>query len=329
MNLSHTIESKIIRNKTVAFLFIVFIGITGLAQQNPQFSQYLQNPLVLNPAIIGAEDITDFTLGYRNQWTGFQGAPRTATLSFQSPTALLFSGKSNIDKSHSGIGAFIYTDDTGPINRSGYYLGYAYHLKASEEWYVSLGTFVGGNQFRFDESDEILIDNPNDILVQNFSTTSLDISAGLYIYSKHLFMGMAANQLLDNEISYNIQNGVLTSGKLNRNYNVLIGSRVEIDRDWTLIPAGVLKTVINAPVQWDMNVKAEYQNRLWGGISYRNKESVYALAGFRLWNSLSISYSYDYPISELRSNQSGSHEIVISYKVFGKGNNCGCAVNSL
>ena len=56
---------------------VLLLSSAGLAQQNPQFSQYLQNSLILNPAIIGAEDITEFTLGYRNQWTGFEGAPRT------------------------------------------------------------------------------------------------------------------------------------------------------------------------------------------------------------------------------------------------------------
>ncbi len=316
--------------KQTLVLMAILISIKSYAQQNPQFSQYLQNPLVLNPAIAGAEGFLDITLGYRNQWTGFEGAPKTGTLSFHTPTALLFGkNRRSTNGSHSGIGAFVYGDNTGPINQSGYYLSYAYHLQASEDWFVSLGTFVGASQFSFNANEVELIDNPNDILVQNISNTNFDMSFGLYVYSKDLFFGIAANQVLDQEIPFDLQNGILTTGKQHRNYNFLIGSRVTMDRDWTIIPSGVLRTVENAPVQWDISVKAEYQNRLWGGISYRNEESVYALVGFRVWDSFSVGYSYDYPISEFRNNQSGSHEIVLSYRIFGGNNKCGCAVNSL
>ncbi len=313
--------------RTIIILFLL-LPIKNYAQQNPQFSQYLQNPLVLNPAITGAEDFLDITLGYRNQWTGFKGAPKTGTLSFHTPMSVLTDRRS-YSGSHSSIGAFVYSDDTGPINQSGYYASYAYHLQTSEEWFVSLGTFVGASQFSFNANEVELIDNPNDILVQNISNTNFDMSLGLYVYSKYMFIGIAANQVLDQEIPHDLQNGSLTTGKQNRNYNFLLGSRIIADRDWTIIPSGVLRTVENAPVQWDVSMKAEYQNRLWGGVSYRNEESVYALVGFRVWDSFSVGYSYDYPISEFRNNQSGSHEIVLSYRIFGGNNKCGCAVNSL
>ncbi|XLS29582.1 type IX secretion system membrane protein PorP/SprF [Flavobacteriaceae bacterium M23B6Z8] len=310
-------------------LFSMLSWLAVFSQQNPQFSQYLQNSMVLNPAITGTENYLEFALAYRNQWTGFPGAPKTATFTFQSPSGLLFSDRSDITESHSGLGAFIYSDETGPISRSGYYVSYAYHLKVSNDWFVSLGTYVGGSQFRFDENEVVLVDNPQDILIQSFSTTNLDISLGMYAYSNYLFLGFSANQLLDSRIPYDVQSGVLTTGRLNRNFNFLIGSRISLDRDWTVIPAGVIRTLVDAPLQWDLSVKTEYQNRLWAGISYRNKESFYALAGFRLMERLSVSYSYDYPISELRNNQSGSHEIMISYRIFEGNKWCGCAVNSM
>ncbi len=329
MNLSFYMYS--LQSKAIISLFFLLLSTEFTAQQNPQFSQYLQNPLVLNPAITGAEDFLDVTLGYRNQWTGFEGAPKTGTLSFHTPSALLFGkNRRSASESHSGLGVFIYSDDTGPINKSGYYLSYAYHLQASEEWFVSLGTFIGASQFSFNANDVELIENPNDILVQNTSNTNFDMSLGVYVYSKDLFVGLAANQIFDQEIPYDIDNGTLTTtGSLPRNYNVLVGSRIRVDRNWEVIPSGVLRTVENAPVQWDISVKTEYQNRLWGGLSYRNEESVYALVGFRVWDSFSVGYSYDYSISEFSNNQSGSHEIVMSYRIFGGNNKCGCAVNSL
>ncbi len=300
------------------------------SQQAPQFSQYLQNSMVINPAITGAEKYTDFTVAYRDQWTGFDGAPKTGTFSFNAPTSLLFGKNERIEEqSHSGIGAFIYSDRTGPIDRSGYFASYAYHLRASEDWFISLGTFAGASQFRFDPSEVVLVQNPNDVLVQNISTLNFDMSIGLYAYSKHLFAGITANQLFEEEIPYDVDSGILTSGRSNRNYNFLLGSRIEIDRDWNIVPSTLIKYTENSPIQWDLSTKLEYQNKLWGGLSYRNEESVYALVGFKLWNSLSVGYSYDYQLSKFRGNQSGSHEIVISYRVLGNSSKCGCAVNSL
>ena len=304
------------------------------AQQTPQYSQYMVNPIVINPAITGVENYIDATVAHRNQWVGFEGAPNTGVISLSAPLGLL-SGKleGNPNTSHSGIGAFIYTDTAGPNNLSGYFISYAYHLKVSENWFVSLGSFLGYTQFRFDDDDVILVQNPTgDPLIQNFSTSNFDMSLGVYAYSKTLFMGFSSNQIFDSNLNYSIADGIVTDGKVNRNYNFLLGGRISLDREWQIIPSVLLKSVSNSPVQWDLNTKAIYDNRFWFGGSYRHEESFYALAGFRFWNSLSVSYSYDFPISRIRNIQSGTHEIILSYRFSGKnggGKKCYCPAYSM
>lgn len=313
------------------FLFSTLLYFSAHSQQNPQLSQYLQNPFVVNPAMTGVEDYVDLTTAYRNQWTGFDGAPRTATLSFNGSLHLL---KARLQRkegeSHQGIGAFIYTDDVGPIKQGAFYASYAYHLKVSQDWFLSIGTFTGATQFRYDASDAILLQNPNDILVNSFSDFNFDMSLGLYAYSEYLFLGIAANQLFDNQIPYDVDNGVLTTdGRLERNFNLLVGSRISLNTEWEMVPSVLLKTVANAPMQWDVGVKMVYNNTLWGGLAYRDQDAVLGYFGLRLMNNFLATYSYDWSTTDFSGQQSGTHEITLGYRFdFGE-QACACPKYSL
>lgn len=300
-------------------------------QQNPQFSQYLQNPFVVNPAITGVEDYVDISAAFRNQWTGFDGAPRTATVSFNSSLHLL---KARLQRkkgeTHQGVGAFLYTDDVGPIKQGGFYGSYAYHLRLNEAWFLSMGSFVGLTQFRYDSSEAVLLQNPNDLLVQDFSDVNFDMSLGLYAYSDYLFAGFSVNQLFDNPIPYDVDNGVLTTdGRLNRNFNLLLGSRISLASDWEFVPSALLKAVANAPLQWDLGGKLVYENKFWGGLAYRNQDALIGFFGLRLSKNFLLSYSYDWALTRFSGEQAGTHEIILGYRFdFGE-QQCACPKYSL
>ena len=313
------------------FFFACILSTKIHAQQNPQFSQYLQNPFVINPAIAGLEDYVDVNAAYRNQWTGLAGSPRTATFSVNSPISLLKGEVQHRDgETHQGIGAFVYTDDVGPIKQGGFYGSYAYHLKVSQEWFVSLGTFVGATQFKFDDSNVVLIDSPNDALVQNFSDINFDMSLGVYVYSKYIFAGIAVNQIFNNQINYSsLDNQIEPNGTLQRNYNALFGTRVDINDRLEFIPHIFFKTVQNAPVRWDLGVKMVYNENFWGGLSYRNQDALVGFFGLRIFQNALLSYSYDFALTEFNGQQSGTHEIILGYRFnFGQ-DRCKCPKYSL
>ncbi len=312
-------------------IFGLFTCSNTYGQQSPQFSQYLQNPFVVNPAMTGVEDYIDLNVSYRNQWTGFDGAPKTSTFSFNSSLDLLRAKlQKNNGESHQGLGAFVYSDDVGPIKQSGFYGSYAYHLKVSEDWFLAMGTFIGATQFSYDDSEAILLQNPNDILVQGFSSFNLDMSLGLYLYSKYLFAGISANQIFNNQIPYDVSNGVLTTdGRLQRNFNLLLGSRMRINRNLEFVPSVLVKTVSNAPIQWDIGTKFAYNNNFWAGLAYRNQDAVVGFFGLRLLQNFMLSYSYDWSVTKFSAQQSGTHEVILGYRFdFGQ-QKCACPKYSL
>ena len=124
--------------RRILYLFVVFAAGISLAsaQQKPQYTQYVFNNLLLNPAVTGIENYTDVKAGYRSQWTGLQGAPITSYLTIDAPLgdnflqgdATAFPAEGGINPSsrlytqnymaaepHHGIGFEIVSDQTGPI----------------------------------------------------------------------------------------------------------------------------------------------------------------------------------------------------------------------
>lgn len=323
------LKSHQLHKKISLFLFYGVIPFVISAQQTPQFSQFIQNPFVINPAITGVEDYSEITVAHRNQWTGFEGSPETSSITINTPisslkeTSLLHRESSK----KQGLGLFIYNDTTGPISLNLFSASYAYHLKVSKKWFVSLGTFIGASQFKFDNSNVVLVQNQNDILTQNISTVNFDMSVGVYAYSKDFFAGFSANQILNNRIDDSSE--INRSGRLTTNYNLLIGSRINIQEKYQLVPFMLAKTTLNAPVQFELGAKAVYDSKLWGGFSYRNEDAVVAFLGFKILRSVTFNYSYDASTTAFNGQQNGSHEIILGYRFRLQKKSCACPLYSL
>lgn len=312
-------------------LFSISLLITTnlCAQQTPQFSQFIQNPFVLNPAITGAEDYSEITVAHRNQWAGLEGAPKTT--SFTLNTAInnlkLSSLLHKSPNYRQGLGVFVYSDEAGPIKQSTFSGSYAYHLKVSNNWHLSLGTFLGLSQFSFDDRNVVLVQDQNDNLVQNFSSINFDLGVGIYAYSKQLFAGIAANQILNNSVNTDAESGF--SGKLQTNYNALLGTRVSFNEHYQWVPFTLFKATLSAPIQWELGSKLIYKNLLWGGISYRNQDAFIGFVGFKFLENFTFSYSYDATTTAFNSNQNGTHEVIIGYRFSLKKQSCNCPIYSL
>ena len=100
------------------WLFSV-LTVCSLAQQLPQYSQYMLNELAINPAVAGKDEYADVRSNNRYQWTGIVDAPRTYYLTVHGP----------IKAKNMGLGMSLYTDIVGPTRRTGINISYAYHLK--------------------------------------------------------------------------------------------------------------------------------------------------------------------------------------------------------
>jgi len=117
--------------KITILILIISTAIVANAQQLPQFTQYMINDYVFNPAIAGIESSYQMKTNIRNQWVGVTDAPRTTVLSIY--------GK--YKDSNVGLGGVVFSDQVGPTSRTGLSLSYAYHFSLTDNMKIGVKYF--------------------------------------------------------------------------------------------------------------------------------------------------------------------------------------------
>jgi type IX secretion system PorP/SprF family membrane protein len=279
-------------------------GSALFAQQLPQYSQYILNRYVINPASAGTEDYFVGQTNYRSQWEGVQDAPRTYILSVNGP----------LKKKNMGIGGYLFTDITGPTKRNGFNLSYAYHLKLNEEIKLSMSINAGMLQYTIDGS-EITFEDESDQVRSNIPESNLFPDAGFsfYLYGPNYYFGASAPQLIQNQLDFerSIKD---PTGRLVNHYFITGGYTYAIDDQFDIEPSMLLKYVKPTPLSYEFTVRGLYQQKAWMGLSYRRSDAIVLLAGYTFQENLSFGYSYDIIQSDIRNYSTGSHEIMLSIK---------------
>ncbi|MCO4293810.1 type IX secretion system membrane protein PorP/SprF [Solitalea sp. MAHUQ-68] len=281
-------------------------------QQRPQYTLYMQNNYILNPAIAGIEDYYDMKLSYRSQWVGLEAAPKTGYLSYQMPIG-------DVDSRHHGVGGNIVSDKTGPTSRLSFDGSYAYHLPISGNLKVSFGVSAGFTQYTTDAS-QLNPADPNDPAIANSRISQFlpDVSAGLWLYSDKFYVGASGLQLVPATLNY----GSSTPSDQNRyraHYFFTGGYRFPIGYDFLATPSIMVKWIDPAPASMDFNFKLMYQETVWAGVSYRKADSFSALLGVNISSLINVAYSYDYGVNELTDFHKGSHEIILGLQLNNSG----------
>ncbi|MGI4865581.1 MAG: PorP/SprF family type IX secretion system membrane protein [Janthinobacterium lividum] len=292
---------------------------TGQAQQMAQYSQYMNNNYLLNPAVAGTEDYIDVKLSYRTQWTGIEGAPKTYYASVNSSLGRLRTQSKRTlhdwSKGFHALGGLVYRDQTGPISRTGIYGSYTYNLALTRSMRLALGAAVGMQQFSLDGS-MLQFYNQNTV-VANQASRVPDATVGLWLYNDNFYAGVSSAQLLGNQldIAYDPGTRLLSPNKLERHYFLTGGVRLPLGEDVSLVPSVLVKYMKPAPVSVDINAKVKFRDILWVGASYRVNDAFAGMVGINFSPVASLSYSYDAITSELAGYQSGSHEVLLGLKL--------------
>jgi type IX secretion system PorP/SprF family membrane protein len=299
--------NKIKHTYKVVLMLFICIGINAEvnAQQLPQYSQYMLNDFVINPAIAGkSKSYWDCRSNNRYQWKGITDAPRTYVLSAHGP----------FKNRKMGIGGTLYTDIVGPTRRVGFNMSYSYHLKINSEYNLNLGLSAGALQYSVDGHKLVLYDNDDLVMVTQYrSAVTPEFGAGAYLHSKKLFVSVSVPQFFESRIRLD---GITYTDKsrLRPHLYTMAGYTFDIGDDYQIEPSFLVKYVSPAPIKADISVRGIYKKQLWLGVSYRTKDAVSAMLGYMHDNWLMIGYSYDYTTTNLRNYSTGTHEIVLGLR---------------
>lgn len=302
------IKSPIIR--LIAVIAAVFCVLESNAQQDPMYTQYMENLLTLNPAYAGSRDVFSMMAVSRNQWVTMPSAPVTRSLSMHAP----------VNGTNMGLGLSVLNDEFDPVKQTGIYIDYSYTLYFSNRRSLALGLKAGANFYEAGISDLTTVDPDDPTFANDINRSFLpNLGIGAFYYTQKYYFGLSVPKLIENKIN---KNGVSTQSISREEMHVffMAGYVFDINRIVKFKPSILTKYVKNAPVSLDATGTFLFYDRLWLGAMYRVGDSFGALFQIQATNQLKIGYSYDLPVNKLGAYNKGTHEIMATFDFnFGRG----------
>jgi len=280
-----------------------FSGV-ALAQQDVQFTQYYHNTIGFNPGVAGSNDAICLNVGHRSQWVGFDNAPTTQNINADIPLSIL----------HGGLLVNIVNDQIGFFQDISAALGYAYQLDLGPGT-LGLGLSVDFRNKNVKTAQWIYPDgtagsNDPTILRPNTSAMTPELNFGAYYTTDLWYAGLSTSRLLQSEANF----GGSARYKSKLHYYLTGGYHLSLpDYQLVLTPSFLIKSDLNSNISMDLNVNALLQDKIYGGLGYRNQDALSLMAGYQVLPSLRLAYSYDITTSALSGYSGGSHEIFLNY----------------
>ncbi len=283
-------------------LFLVLCTEVATAQQDPQYTQYMYNMNVMNPAYAGSKESLSLTALYRKQWSGFEGAPETYTFSAHSPFG---------DKV--GLGLSAIKDELGPISETNVYVDFSYTLQMSTSLQLALGVKAGAT-FHDVGLTALELQDPNDpFFSENINNVYPNVGAGAFLYTDNFYLGLSVPNLLN---SVHLDENGLKYGSETNHYFATTGYVFQISENFKLKPSVMVKSAFDAPVSFDGNLNALFYEKFELGASYRLDDSFSGLVGFQVTPNIRVGYAYDRVTSDIKTVADSSHEVIVTFDVF-------------
>ena len=273
--------------------------ITVSAQQDPQFSQNMFNKLANNPGFAGSRGNISTSVLHRSQWMGFgeDGGAAASTQNFSIDAELPFL--------YGGVGLNVVKDDIAGFSNLGLQASYAYRTELGIGQ-IGMGMSVGMFQSGLDGTTL----NPaqfgdNAIPMSSVSGSKLDIGTGIYYNTQDVYVGISSSHMTEPVVEWS--DGA--QYPLARHYFLIAGYYHELNPVLSLNPSIYLKSD-GATSQLDINTNLIYNNKMWGGVSYRLDEGLILLAGMNVNEDLRFGLAYDVTMANPLGN---SFEVMLGY----------------
>lgn len=285
---------------------LLFSACSGFAQQRPMFTQYMFNGLVINPAYASVDEALSVTAVHRQQWTGFNGAPNTQTLSAHSP----------ICESNTAVGLLLSRDQIGiSLVDQAALMSVSQRVRVGYDTWLAVALSAGFSQYRSDYGNSTDQISSVDPMFQNESNLNLNLGAGMMLFSNTFYAGLSVPTFTAKRIT------TISSQPTTERPHAFFYGGVLLDPEGFVKakPNLLLKYVPGSPLQADVNMNVLFADIFWVGASWRSFDSIDLMTQIQVMRNLQVGYSYDFTPTALGSAQRGSHEIMLRLRVPVKG----------
>ena len=301
--------------KIIIFISFFFYITSISAQQDPEYTHYMYNMSVVNPAYAsGMPAMLNLGGLYRTQWVGAVGTPKTFT----------FFGHTAINDKVE-VGLSLISDDIGDgaKKENNVYADFAYVLNLGGQNRLSLGLKAGFSSIQTNFNGFVLQsgDTSTDLaFAENVNVTKPNIGVGAYFFRNNFYVGLSAPNLLNTK-HIEEKSGINAFGSEDIHTFLTAGYVFQINDKVKLKPAFMTKYVTGAPLSIDITANVLYNNKFEFGAAYRIDDAISGLVNINVTPSLRVGYAYDYTLSNLGQFNSGTHEIMLLFDLdlLGKG----------
>lgn len=292
------------KNIKFVVLLLFLCSLKTQAQQDPQYTQYMYNFNVVNPAYAGSSETLAIGLLYRSQWAGLDGAPKTVTAAIHSPVG-----------NRVGLGLSLITDEIGPVRETNAYADFSYTVPVGNSTQLAFGlkagaTFhnigIGGNSLD-------LIDQGDPFFANNINEVTPNIGAGLYLYKPNKFYISASMPNILNSVHLDA-NGTKI-GSETQHLFAAAGYVFDLSKNFKLKPHAIFKTALDSPISFDVNANLFMYNLVELGVGYRYEDSFSGMINFSITPNLRIGYAYDRVNSDINIVTNSSHEVFLNFDI--------------
>lgn len=286
--------------KATLFLVGVCISVCSNAQQDAHYSHFMFNEVSYNPAKAGTDEMINAILINRNQWMGMEGSPNTTMLCADMPLSVF--GLRN-----GGAGVTILNDKQGFETNFITKLAYAYHINVGTGK-LSFGVDAGLFNKSI-EGDWKFPDETESIFNGKCRKMICDVGAGVYYVLNNFSLGLSSTHITEPALDFS-QDGTTYLARhfyFTGKYNIQPENSL-----FELTPALILMSDLSS-YQFDINFLVTYNKKIWGGVTYRNKDALVLMAGLTILQDFKVGLAYELGISKLRKTNMGSFEIMFGY----------------
>jgi type IX secretion system PorP/SprF family membrane protein len=298
--------NKGMKKVNVAFLFLVLILQPVLSQQDPLSSQYMFNTMTYNPGVAGTSGMICATAMNRQQWVGFKGAPSTIIFNISAPVSPF--------RIKSGIGLRVESDNVGfdkDINLSAVYS----YLMDLGQGKLGIGLNLGMLNTTLDPKWQIPTGEAHtpasgDPLIpeNKESYVAFDAGLGFYYQADKYYASLSVTHINQPKIKFS-----KGTPYISRHYYLTGGYILQLPNPSLELLPSFFAFSDGKEIQFALTSLLRYNKKVWGGVSYRAGDALIGIVGLELFNGIRLGYSYDFTISDIRKNSSGSHEFMVNY----------------
>jgi type IX secretion system PorP/SprF family membrane protein len=294
-----------------------FIGLVTAVRthaQDVEFTQFVFNPIHLNPGLAGSSGGPRFILNYRSQWPAFDKAFVTYTASYDQ----------HISAIRSGIGVQLISDNqaNGLFKQTGAAASYNYLLRATETVGLRLGLRGGFMQSRIQWEDLLFYDQfdlttaqPVDVTGEELPSftkkATFDIGAGALLYGRRAYAGISVKHINQPNLTlYESRRSALPMRFLGN-----IGAEIRTKRKGRTYISPNLMYARQGTFNQIQGHLLVYRGPVILGMGMRhasqNTDALMFYVGLKQGIFRTV-YSYDNTFSNIRGKTGGAHELSIS-----------------